>query len=1047
MLNKSDLSSHNLELIDFLKIEGICVFWLVSNSISVRSGCLKILDWLRSTCRVLKKTSSYVQRTMPSSLMTMLESLFSDWTQLDIRVIDQFNSSEEDGISNKESLCCVSELEWDWSPFLVCKDSAQYSAHLGELVRAIAAWRRESLSRLYDICESRISAFCAESTKSLRGVSPEEHILWRNVAIVLCSSMHTDLAWFEGARERNDRLVTQMFALVEKSTSRELVCLFVSALGSCPWSFANIIYENCMLILDSGLDALSLRVGASVEHEITPNPAFNLRSFEKRQKLLLRDVCRILRMTSQGLDLSETYAKSHFNYVSFIQRLSCLIKNSSSQIESLISLPTSEAIAIIELVSDFSILIRNLQFLSDGSQDDFFTTSTRFNLFLLQKGILETVLKQMQGSIATSSLSKSFSLSKSRLNRQEKQDKRTHLLKTCHKSILKSMSSLLRGPLFDASQETHDSLYGWINHTLQFEKEEIRDIGSVSIKNILLANPGLMLEQCLSHCYSSEFSVIRKRYFLVLGDLWIRNEIRIKFPELLILVITKLGDFDRESRTLALDMLPIISERKPGSLSGHDIHFEVLTSDISDSFHHTQRLISSKLSREYAHYAKNVIHVLWKRLLSISKPDQIPLLRCCSSWIEQLDFSRDGHKSLIDLLVCVTERFGDSLGLELECIWKSVSFSGKSCNIQAFIKYFLDKLVEHQSAPQSALFLVVKKICVYFSRSSREQTLSFLVEKVRTKLSGQSFLPLENAEDDPDQSLDPQSELRLLQGDYSVALLVEIAFELDLMGDSCLYSSLAQFFHVGTVCISHHHEDIRNAGRSILMNVLHAIAFKEFESAENRPDQMKLKAKALMDHLVRFRDSFSPNSMGSFSSSQELGWEFGVLLSTLDSTSSEEVRKIVHSLISNADFLEIDQLMSCWGEISLHWAVSTGSLFASVKSHQIYRALCILMRVDNSCEILQDLLSFLEPAYNSEKEPILIETLCTMLLLVQRIETISSDNVPIVGILFWQCTQFLQHNLSPLMFVACCDLLDVVFEKIPPQNLAISVRFFYFNLV
>lgn len=216
------------------------------------------------------------------------------------------------------------------------------------------------------------------------------------------------------------------------------------------------------------------------------------------------------------------------------------------------------------------------------------------------------------------------------------------------KNLWLAMSSLFLGEWFkdDAALSITD-LFDWIgNMLMESISIEERDNLSLCLQNFLGSNPDPKIISMALHIalYSSS-TIVRERFFMAIGECWILSHLQIPLQDLIVLMIVKLLDADHGVRTMALDMLGVISERFRGAVSGNAyVYSTIMSSRIPETWALSHAKIVKTLAEEYGKHSSYVLKKLWDIGL---KQSWHRLLQNSTIWVNHVS---EIDKSLAEML-------------------------------------------------------------------------------------------------------------------------------------------------------------------------------------------------------------------------------------------------------------------------------------------------------------------------------------------------------------------------------------------------------------
>jgi hypothetical protein len=421
-------------------------------------------------------------------------------------------------------------------------------------------------------------------------------------------------------------------------------------------------------------------------------------------------------------------------------------------------------------------------------------------------------------------------------------------------------------------------------------------------------------------------------------------------------------------RSLALDMLPVLFERRPGQYSGYDSGFAAMSGELPETYLRLQSRVSRKLAEEYGEAAPLVLSLFWTRLkLSSADASRFDdIFQCCLPWLEQLLLESDieENSKLVDSLFALTVSMGKGNGRTqgMEQIWQALSRtplalvqSGKA-SPDSNMSFVLDYVLQFSGKEDflgSETAITCQRIILYLSRYSLLSVTRFLSEKLRKNLkNANSSIPL-----------------------VCLVMLSDVAYELGSGHSDQTIESISLIAQVSLVGMSHQDHQMRKRSLKLLMNLVHSLSFESECNIEcNEPsvasEQRRADARVLMDCLMQTRNNKVKPGKFRFTYDDDM---------LMDLDTQENTSSLVQLLLSVIDFEESRAQSQSWMNLALEWALNSTDSFCSEKSHQIYRAIYFAVSCQSSHNerILKDLLLCTQEAARQGNKTIVLEAMRT----------------------------------------------------------------------
>ncbi|CEP00167.1 hypothetical protein PBRA_007901, partial [Plasmodiophora brassicae] len=659
-------------------------------------------------------------------------------------------------------------------------------------------------------------------------------------------------------------------------------------------------------------------------------------------------------------------------------------------------------------------------------------------------------------------------------------------------TTLAAMAALLLGPYFEADGAIPDAVvFPWVHSALRNPRLDIRDVGSLALHNLLTSctSPALVTHY-LANCYGGD-SIVARRYFLVLGEFWMNDiRARIPLPELVHLVVYKLGDSSFTVRSMALDMIPVLAEKRPGRVSGRHAPHMIVTSRLQDSYLQAQVEISSRLAHEYADCRSEFVATLSRYLPAVPSMDKLIMLRYGQPWIHGIDLAGPLGNNILELLFRVSVEHGTHFAVELQSIWRELARTVPS-NVIVTLRFLVLKCslidINENDAGSRLVIDTSKRIALYLSRVAPTETIQTMIAEI---------------EDDPDpvlghvlpaaaasapfvdevgllhatlQRLDqqPSSEKRYpvhhlyppseVGGAYAghrpgqrkkspvrastvpmgkpsssavaLMLLVEVAYEMDPSVLSPFQSHIMFMIHVALIALDHDVFAIRDSAKFILVNLIHAVSFRGMPDADadsNRVNEDEHRRRvARRSDARRLMDKLM-STEGKAPWPREMISESNLTLRSADAMAS-----VVESLVRLCDVDRNGVVARQWARHALRWATRfrARSPLISSRSYQICRILTDTMDVPELHACVKEL----EPAL-SVVDDVVSDILATLVVTCDRLPKADARGLGAFPALLWRCVDLIGNDASPgHVFVHAASLLILVLDKIEVDDQAVRI--------
>lgn len=256
-----------------------------------------------------------------------------------------------------------------------------------------------------------------------------------------------------------------------------------------------------------------------------------------------------------------------------------------------------------------------------------------------------------------------------------------------------------------------------------------------AVGQYLLGNYGQWgcLQMALAQCFTKETDEISvhvaNTWFLALVELFeMRSNVQQQLPELLHLVLSKIGDTQLTIRRNSLKLLQLFSYAS-GASRWEEYDALAIDSELDDTYRFTQQRLSEKLAEVHEALAPRVFDEMVIRTESMSKVTLDQALDYVVPWLARLKLylcSESMRSHSLYNLCLLTHLYQGDRPMQVQKLW--MTLASDQGNVDPIIEFLLRVGVRKRNP---AFIPLAKKIVIYISRANGEITVSKLVDELQ----------------------------------------------------------------------------------------------------------------------------------------------------------------------------------------------------------------------------------------------------------------------------------------------------------------------------
>lgn len=1006
-------------------VEAAGLFWMTCSYTVIRKASMAVLEAISSQEGSLLQTMDRYQeqityslktRSLPELIVESSDHENEDLYQEDIQVED----IQENGIRRTFFEISSSPKDTCWS--ILFQELLRTLISLPSFKETIRLLNQESSSRFRIILDMFNKSANCSSKRCLYKAS--QLYMFRNILglTVICSSINV-----ENHPEKVVAIVKELCHCLSKARHPNVSNSIVSSLGGCHWTAIDYIHRELFPIFEHACDGLQKK-HPTVDTE--KNELSILQNKQKQRRIILQNSSLVYRQLAEGIraEILQANADVLLSFLSFLERMKSVLESTSFKQEAFfLGRIDRNKIEILNSWLNFVLVIKRITV--ETSIEPFsqpLEVHVRRSLFVVLHrfySYCSDCLKEMGDSGAPSPL---FALGAMKRKHVEKYERKRQLFKKLLSEACFAMATVVSGELFCTSPSEIDSqLFKWIDWCLiGGHSSLVRKSGLLALSNCLSWNPDLLLPLVVKKIY--DFSVrkaIRRKYFLALGDTWILKKVQIDPANLICLILLHVSDDYQEVRSLCLDMIPILIERRP--VDNKDVPFIVpvtISSLCSSRLDFLQHISSMLASRYGSRLAEEVLINFWSKIKNCDGVTRLGLVRSCIPWLKAIDLTLlSDPKQLLVLLLQLTEEIIPIYPAEVERLWfgvlmntsthlhnyqttaQSSSGSREELSLKVVLGFLLTEALDKQNLKQLTVTLsTYQEVVVFICKFNPKMCIHLLSEEIRRS---STFISMNSSKAAQKIEVDTVSLSSDLESVFSfqkspdvskVYLLITFASQLAFLAKEFLLDpeTVSCALHLGLIGLKHSNIQIQKECRNFVVYFVQTLTF----DLENNMikvgnfDCFEI-AKKCIDLLMKSTDE----EFVSFRKSEKRYRQF--------------CYNIVSSVLGILQLIQPDiQLVPYLNNLkdnAVKWMLSCKDSYLCSGSHQLYQCVILLNEsLGNKLVIFEIVVQLLDSLKEGDWR-IMCETLNTFRFILEHSTIESADHLSCLPEVFWISVQSL----------------------------------------
>jgi hypothetical protein len=539
----------------FSYFEATGLFCLTFLDVNVRLKGLNLLEKLNSVFETLIYTAKDLQeendfaakaeRLLDENVVP-LYSIIEKYDELIVRAaylqsIEGFEEESNDNLTSvAQSFARATKEDLKTRAALLSTDQRYWTICYAELLRIAAAKKNRNITLSFGLLFNKLQKKALDllgglkSTCPLENMNLEELQTCRNLFVT--SAVTCKFAEEELIAQLIESLVSKLLENLSKNTHK----LIVYTLGNVPWPVIQVVLEQLSQIYDSVLDPKSEGIESA-------GPGKK----EKRRKQFLAQISHVYRL------LAEHFRAEHFvahpelriEFDRFLEKTHFLLQSEQLDGSSAFNFFSGSSIEsvkleMLELWNNFCIFVRRVAeeyFVEPSNKPlDVETRVRLLKLMIFANEFASSHLLAAENLANTNAEEEKANLfAKSKQKKVVKNNRRFELLKNLGERSLSAFSTLMFGEPLPDESGIFTSVIEVINKSFESQSERSsQDFAALALKNLILSIPDVMIPKVLNVLFSTSTSAaLRKQYFLVLGEVWIFENVSIRLSEAICLII------------------------------------------------------------------------------------------------------------------------------------------------------------------------------------------------------------------------------------------------------------------------------------------------------------------------------------------------------------------------------------------------------------------------------------------------------------------------------------------------------------------------------
>lgn len=576
-------------------------------------------------------------------------------------------------------------------------------------------------------------------------------------------------------------------------------------------------------------------------------------------------------------------------------------------------------------------------------------------------------------------------------------------------------------------------LLKWLYSIVSSNKKALENAGQNALFNILLHNSSRspIISEVVQRCYHNSDERYRN-----IGKLYLSSLVRVlrEHPEitfahiqqLLALALFKLGDSDRSSRELAIELISLVETRLYGDTTFKNYQYR-LRSSAAPVYKQEIFLLSTQLAKSRPQETYYLFSQLTKAFHDVNDSDRRDILSVLLPWIQNIEFSTTSSLTpdaaivlvLLNLLE-ITVVFADRIQHEVEVMWVALcSNKHGTNNATVILNFLIDLCLAHRS---TGVLIMARTILIYLASSPAGPTIT---ERLLQYLEPRFMI----SQNSSNINTAPAKELYpfVTNIDDLVALAAKAAKSDELADGSlkCLpplsYGQIATLFLVDVL-------NSKDMVASYLPVLLHVAAML----SDHFVPVLQDKARNLLLNLVGLYDASDLHDVSQYFSCLfgpgSLRWTYDDASSSIVRTdgpmsSPENMVKLVKETV-NLVSRGAPDIQRSWAAVAVRWATSCPVRHIAVRSFQVFR--CLFIEIDQ--KMLADMLARLSTTiseFSPDIQGFAIQILMTLNAITDQLDNENLLNFPQ---LFWATVASL-GTINEQEYIEAMSILLKILEK------------------
>ncbi|KAK5078627.1 Cell morphogenesis protein PAG1 [Lithohypha guttulata] len=600
-------------------------------------------------------------------------------------------------------------------------------------------------------------------------------------------------------------------------------------------------------------------------------------------------------------------------------------------------------------------------------------------------------------------------------------------------AALSAMATLCAGPvsvITDTNtllQFNVSRMLAWIDSIFTSREHKLHEIGQRALRNLIIynANTSIFVEHAIQCCYGTKGLIALENCFKVIADV-LTQHARSPISSIKVLgaVMFTLGHDSRDIRIRSARLLRFLDEKEQKSSNLQ--HFDISISDKTRAVYKAAQFeYCRRLAQTHPDLAFHVFSEFCLQFRNVTADIQRGMVAAILPWLQMLELQllpdtnapTELSYMLLVNMVEITIRFSSSLHNEVQALWQALATGPYGGNVQLILDFVIDLSLERR---EQNFIYCAKQIVVYLSVTPAG---SKIFEHLLLHLAPKNMPNEKRTSDRPPPEISQLPYVANLEtvlptgarqatfslGQISLVLLVDLLVppyqitQLDAL----------KLLHAVFILWDHHTPTVQEHAREMLVHLMHTLVISSIDSSSAMDERLRKTeelVEAIRDNAATVAWSYS--DVAGKDESQQTHDRVPLGMSYL----AEQIVDLFSAVF--------DDLSDAWAKEALHWASVCPVRHLACRSFQVFR--CISFKLDSA--LLSDMLARLSNTIAEEHadyQTFSLEILTTLKIVIAGLETKGLLKFPQ---LLWTTVACL-NTIHEAEFLAAIEMLEQLAGK------------------